>query len=410
MAPLDGVTVVDFTRVLAGPTCTRILAELGATVTKIEPPAGDVARLAAPFVDGTSGYYLQLNGGKRNLCIDLNFPEARRIVFDLCAQADVIVENFRPGTMKTFGLDHAAVAVANPGVVYVSISGYGQDNPWSARPAFAPTVQAESGSAATDLRHYGDRLRRPTTDSASHADLYTGLHGAIAVLAGLHRRRTGGDGVHADVSMMATMLSVNERLHAEINDLDAHDEPLALGAPESPMFTLADGTLVTIASTPIWTGAFLRYCGMMGRNDLRTDPRFATPALRRQHASELLGEVRAWMSSFRTFEELEAQVSGAGRLAIGKVRTSAEALDTDWAAAVEPTYEVTAGSATVRLLKGPWRFDGEGSRPLPVAAAQGAHNEAVLHELGLSPSEIESLTARRILRGGAPAQRGAGAP
>ncbi len=325
-------------------------------------------------------------------------------MFDLCARADVIVENFRPGTMQTFGLDHEAVAAANPGVVYVSISGYGHDNPWSGRPAFAPTVQAESGYAATDLRHYGDSLRQPTTDSASHADLYTGLHGAIAVLAGLHRRRAGGDGVHADVSMMATMLSVSERLHAEINDLDAHDEPLALGAPESPMFRLGDGTVVTIASTPIWTGAFLRYCGMMGRNDLRTDPRFATPALRRQHAAELMGEVQAWMSSFRTFEELEAQVSGAGRLAVGKVRTSAEALDTEWAAAVDPTYEISSGSTTIRLMKGPWRFDGEGSAPLPVAAAQGAHNEAVLLELGLSPAEIETLSKRRILRGGPPAR------
>ena len=212
--------------------------------------------------------------------------------------ADVIVENFRPGTMKTFGLDHPAAAAANPDVGYVSISGYGQDNPWSGRPALAPTVQA-------------------------------------------------------DVSMMATMLSVNKRLHAEINDLDAHGEPLALGAPESPMFTLADGTLVTIASTPIWTGAFLRYCTMMGRNDLRSDPRFATPERRRQHATK-------------------------------------------------PTCEITVGSTPVRLMKGPWRFDGEDSGPLAVAAGHGAHNETVLHELGLSTTDIEALVARRILWGSAP--------
>ena len=310
----------------------------------------------------------------------------------------MIVENFRPGTMKTFGLDYESVSAANPRVVFVSISGYGQDNPWSGRPAFAPTVQAESGATAAHLRHYGERLAQPTTDSASHADLYTGLQGTIAVLAGLQQRHTTGRGTHADVSMMATMLTVNERLHAEINQLDASSEPLALGAPESPIFALADGTLVTIASTPVWTLGFYRYCGMMGRNDLRTDPRFATPDLRRQHLDELLGEVQAWMSSFRTFEELEAQVSGGGRLAIGKVRDSFEALETEWAQAAKPTYEVSVGATTVRLTKGPWRFDGQDSGALSAAAAQGAHNDEVLVELGLGADQIAGLRAAGILR------------
>ena len=109
MKPLDGVIVVDFTRVLAGPTCTRGLVELGASVTKIEPPAGDMARAGWPIIDKHSGYYLQLNGGKRNLCIDLNWPEARNIVFELCAKADVIAENYRPGTMESFGLDYLSL-------------------------------------------------------------------------------------------------------------------------------------------------------------------------------------------------------------------------------------------------------------------------------------------------------------
>ena len=144
MKPLENVKVLDFTRVLAGPTCTRILAELGADVTKIEPPAGDIGRIAAPRVEGQSAYYLQMNGGKKNISLDLNWPEAREVVLELCTKADVIVENFRPGTMKTFGLDYKTVAMKNPKVVYVSMSGYGQDNPWSTRPAFAPTVQALS--------------------------------------------------------------------------------------------------------------------------------------------------------------------------------------------------------------------------------------------------------------------------
>ena len=397
MKSLENITVIDFTRVLAGPTCTRVLAELGASVTKIEPPAGDVGRIAGPFIDGHCGYYLQLNGGKRNVSIDLNWPEARKIVFDLCAKADVIVENFRPGTMTTFGLDYAAVSAANPKVVYVSISGYGQNNPWSNRPAFAPTVQAESGFTATQLGHYGDRLSSPTTDPGSHADLYTGLQGAIAVLAGLNKLASTGKGTHADVSMMATMLNVNERLHAQINDMDAQGEPLALGAPESPIFELGDGTLVTIAATPVSSGVFMRYCGMMGRNDLRADPRFITPDLRRENLGALLNEVQGWTRSFRSFKELERQVSGAGGLAIGKVRTASEVLETEWAKATEPTYDINIGEQPFKLPKGPWRFDGESTDALSRAVHLGAHNREVMREAGLDDTAIDALLARGIL-------------
>ena len=400
MKPLDGVIVLEFTRVLAGPTCTRILAELGAEVTKVEPPAGDMARSGWPTVDGHSGYYLQLNAGKRNLCIDLNWPEARKIVFELCAKADLIVENYRPGTMKSFGLDYEAVSAINPRVVYVSMTGYGQNSPWSGRPAFAPTVQAESGATATHLTHYGKNLTKPVNDSSSHADLYTGLQGAIAALAGLNERTKTGKGTHADVSMMATMLSVNERLHGLINELEnADDEPWALSAPESPIFELADGSLATIVTSPVWSTSFIRFCTMMGRNDLRGDKRFLTPELRRKNYDHLMEEVQGWIRTFRTFEELEAQVSGGGGLAIGKIRTPAEALETEWAVAMEPTYEVSVGEETIRLPKGPWRFNGRDSGALPAAPKQGADNREILQEIGIDDASVDELYRLGILQG-----------
>ena len=400
MKPLDGVIVLDFTRVLAGPTCTRILVELGAAVTKVEPPAGDMARSGWPIVDGHSGYYLQLNAGKRNLCIDLNWPEARKIVFELCAKADLIVENYRPGTMKSFGLDYEAVSSINSRVVYVSMTGYGQNSPWSGRPAFAPTVQAESGATATHLTHYGKNLTKPVNDSSSHADLYTGLQGAIAALAGLNERTKTGKGTHADVSMMATMLSVNERLHGLINELEnVDDEPWALSAPESPIFELADGTLATIVTSPVWSTSFIRFCTMMGRNDLRGDKRFLTPELRRKNYDHLMEEVQGWIRTFRTFEELEAQVSGGGGLAIGKIRTPAEALETEWAVAMEPTYEVSVGEETIRLPKGPWRFNGRDSGALPAAPKQGADNREILQEIGIDDASVDELYRLGILQG-----------
>jgi crotonobetainyl-CoA:carnitine CoA-transferase CaiB-like acyl-CoA transferase len=125
-APLDGLKVIDFTRVLAGPLCTKTLRDLGADVTKIEPPGGDSGRGGMPIVDGMSVYYAQQNAGKRNLSIDLNWPEAREIVTEMCRDADVIVENFRPGTLDRFGLGYEQVRQFNPDIVYVSISGYGQ--------------------------------------------------------------------------------------------------------------------------------------------------------------------------------------------------------------------------------------------------------------------------------------------
>jgi crotonobetainyl-CoA:carnitine CoA-transferase CaiB-like acyl-CoA transferase len=299
--------------------------------------------------------------------------------------------------MKTFGLDYESVRQQNPAVVYVSMSGFGQNTPWSTRPAFAPTVQAESGATQTQMDHFGDDLLQPVTDWASHADVYTGLEGAIAVLAGLNKRNATGTGVHGDVSMMATMLAVNERLHSQINELDATDEPLALGAPESPIFKVADGSLVTIAASPVSSGVFMRYCGMMGRSDLRTDSRFATPALRRKNLKALLDEVQNWMRSFRSFEELEYQVSGAGGLAVGKVRTAADLLETDWAKSADPTYTSLVGDHEIRLPKGPWLFNGKDSGALSAAAPRGANNHEVLSEVGFDEATLRAWQDAGIL-------------
>ena len=227
-APLHGLRVIDFTRVLAGPYCTKLLRDLGADVTKIEPPAGDAGRAGVPHINNMSVYYTQQNGGKRNISIDLNYPEAREIVRDLCRDADVIVENFRPGTLARFNLGYEQVRVFSPNIIYVSISGYGQVGPWRSRPAFAPTVQAETGLTDILQHHYGEALCELRNDACSHADLYTGLQGVIAVLAALAHRSRTGQGQYVDVSMAATMLSVNERAGAQLSGIDTKGEPVAL--------------------------------------------------------------------------------------------------------------------------------------------------------------------------------------
>jgi CoA:oxalate CoA-transferase len=396
-APLEGLRVVDFTRVLAGPHCTKALRDLGADVTKIEPPAGDLGRVGLPFVSGIGLYYVQQNAGKRNLSLDLNYTEAREIVRQLCRAADVIVENFRPGTLARFGFGYEDVKAFNPGIIYVSLSGYGQSTSWRNRPAFAPTVQAESGLTAIVQEHFGEALSEPRGDASSHADVYTGLQGVIAVLAGLQHRNRTGEGQHVDVSMAATMLSVNERAGAMLSEVDTDGEPIALSANESHIYEMADGTWLTIAASPIYSPMFTRYCAMMRRSDLLADPRYATAKLRRQNLLSLLAEVRAWLSTFDNLERLQAQVSEAG-LAVGQVRTVNDFAKSDWVKEWNAVVEVDdRGGGTVRMPGNPWIFSGS-ELPHPGAPAyQGEHNEEILKELQVPEHKIRDLEKRNII-------------
>ncbi|WP_395346673.1 CaiB/BaiF CoA transferase family protein [Variovorax sp. UC122_21] len=397
-APLQDLKVVDFTRVLSGPGCTKALRDLGAIVTKIEPPAGDVGRAGVPHIGAMSMYYTQQNAGKRNISLDLNWPEARAIVKTLCQDADVIVENFRPGTLARFGFAYDDVAKFNPKIIYVSISGYGQTGPWRNRPAFAPTVHAETGLTDILQRHYEGASTELRNDACSHADVYTGLHGVIAVLAALNHRNRTGEGQYVDVSMAATMLSVNERAGALLTNLDVGGEPYALSANESPIFELPDGRKLTIAASPVFSPMFVRYCSMMRRSDLLKDPRYATAKLRRANLAGLMKEVRSWILTFVDLDQLQAQVSEAG-LAIGVVRSTQDLADSEWAqdwGAVVNVDDRDGGS--VRMPGPPWRF-GRSRLPAPgMPYFQGESNAEVLAELGVDGERIEALRKQGVLR------------
>ncbi len=396
-APLFGIRVVDFTRVLAGPHCTKALRDLGAEVIKIEPPASDTGRSGQPHVGSMSLYFAQQNAGKRALSLDLNYPEAQDIIRKLVAGADVVVENFRPGTLDLFGLGFDDLVAVRPNLIMVSITGYGQSGPWRNRPAFAPTVQAESGFTEIIGRHYGDALTRTENDAYNHADVYTGLQGVIATLAALAHRERTGEGQHVDVAMAASMLSVNDRVSYELSDIDVEGEPLALSAPESPVIELPDGRKITIAASPVSTFVFRRYCAMMRRNDLLLDPRFINAQFRRKNWSELLDEIRAWVLTFRTIEELEAQVSEAG-LAVGTIRTVSEIAESEWATERGAIREVDDRSGgTARVPAPPWIF---GQCELPDAGLppfQGEHNSELLSEIGLTDQEIVKLQEADIV-------------
>jgi CoA:oxalate CoA-transferase len=396
-APLQGLRVVDFTRVLAGPHCTKALRDLGADVIKIEPPSGDLGRVGLPFVSGIGLYYVQQNAGKRNLSLDLNYAEAREIVADMCRDADVIVENFRPGTLARFKLSYEDVRAYNPRIIYVSLSGYGQSTSWRNRPAFAPTVQAETGLTAIVQDHFGEALSEARGDACSHADVYTGLQGVIAVLAALQDRHRTGEGQHVDVSMAATMLSVNERAGALLSGIDVDGEPIALSANESHIYEMADGTRLTIAGSPIYSPMFMRYCAMMRRSDLLNDPRYATARLRRANLAPLLAEIRAWIGTFGNLDQLQAQVSEAG-MAIGTVRSLEEFAQSNWVKEWNAVVEVDdRAGGTLRMPGNPWIFSRSELPPAGVPAYQGEHNEEILSERNVDAEAIADLKRRRVL-------------
>lgn len=390
--PLDGIRVVDFSRVLAGPHCAKMLLDLGADVIKIEPPPGDLSRKAFPTRGQISGYYAQQNAGKRNLSIDLNVAGAPEAILRLCETADVIVENFRPGALATFGLDYESVALVNPGVVYASLSGYGQHGPWRSRMAYAPTVQAETGVTANTNAHFAtsEQFR---SDSLSHADVYTGLHGAIAILACLSERARTGRGQYIDVAMAAVMMSINERVHVDLSDEELGDERPILGATDGPFFTGPEGERFASPMSLVGSMSFPFYLAAMRRPDLGRDPRFLTPELRLQNLPALHQIVQDWIDTFSDMESLDAQMDEA-KIATGRVRTVKEFAASEWAGAWSAVRTVSDRNGGEFSIPGrPWHF---GAQAAPVdsqlPAFQGEHNAEVLGELGFSDSEIVELS------------------
>ena len=405
-APLGGIRVLDFTRVLSGPIVGRLLSDLGADVIKIEPPEGDLTRYAYPRIGSMSLYYAQQNCGKRNVSLDLSHPEGARIARDLCDHADVVLENFRPGVMAKYGIDYASIRTTNPGVVYSSISGYGQTGPWANRRAYAVVVHAEAGLIATGVRMRSDAqgsVSPPTQDGMSHADVYAGLAASNAVLAALFaRERNGGAGDYIDVAMAEAMLFVQDFAHWDYAPPEAHDPNRwpTLAPAYSPIVATLDGDNLVIAGDPIGIGVFELYTHVMQRPDLVSDARFASVEQRRTHRDALLAIVHDWAHD-RTTAQLIELLSAHG-LANGVVRGVGELLDTEWAHDRGVLVAVAGdgagdgagnGAGTTPVVQTPFRFTHAtvGVRGTP--AFRGQHNAEVLGEvLGIDAATCTALT------------------
>lgn len=383
--PLDGVKVLDFSRVYSGPFCGRALSDLGADVVKIEPPDGDLSRFLGTRSGSMSLYHAQQNAGKRNISLDLNRPEARSLLLRLASTADVVLENFRPGVMDRFGLGYDAIAAVNPRIVYASLTGWGQDGPWRSRRAYAVIVHAEAGLTAGIIDRGGDARN----DGYSHADVYAGLECTIGILAALHQRERTGRGQHVDVAMAASLLHVNEHVSGELHG--------AARGPGPKLYRTRDGEYSTTSADAWAAGVFELFCKAMDRPDLLTDPRFAAERERVRNRHELVAIVEEWVATFDTATELEAALNEA-RLPVGVVRSVSELAETDWAIQRGAITDVDDRSGgTIHIPSSPWRFSDADAGVRRDPSWRGEHNREVLREAGLTEEEIDALETDGVL-------------
>jgi crotonobetainyl-CoA:carnitine CoA-transferase CaiB-like acyl-CoA transferase len=394
--PLDGVRVLDFTRVLAGPHATRMLHDLGAEVLKIEPPAGDLTRFSYPRLHGMATYFAQQNAGKRNLSIDLRQPAGVQLAKELADHCDVLIENYRPGVLARMGLGPDELMARNPRLIYVSISGYGASGPWVHRRAYAPVVGAEAGITKSQ----GDaRGAVYANDPHSHGDVYTGIEAATAVLAALYHRERTGAGQWIDVSMAETLMYVNEHLHDQLYDGPVDPAWIrSFGNGDYLVFTIADGTRLIVSGHPAERGSFELFLAALGLEHLRDDDRFRDVPSRLAHFEELralLLAAAAEIPDADTFEERFAE----HKLASGVLRDARELAESEWAQARGAVVEVSdRGGGSIRIPNAPWHFSGAAIGVRGEPRYRGEDNRDVLAELlGYDDAAIDGLEADGVL-------------
>ncbi|HYZ92222.1 MAG TPA: CaiB/BaiF CoA-transferase family protein [Actinomycetota bacterium] len=399
--PLDGVRVLDLSRVLAGPHCGRLLVDLGADVIKVEPPEGDLTRFATMRVNSLSAYFVQQNVGKRNISVDFTKPGGVDLVGELAAHVDVLLENFRPGVLDRLGLGYQEISARNPRIIYTSISGYGQQGPWRDRPAYAPTVHAEMGWLEVIAR---GRDEPPFHDPASHADVYSGVYSAGGVLAALYQRERTGVGTHIDIAMAEVLLCATEHIAAE--HVKTRKRPAHFDDP-SPIFRMRDGRYVTVSADPTPRGSFARWCKTMEMPELGNDPRFVDDDTRREHRDALLGIIQDWILRFDDVESLDKEMR-KGNLVLGFVRTFTEAASTDWADARGAIVDISdRADGHFKVPNSPWRFSNAESGAHGVPAYRGEHNRDVLKELlGYDDAKVDSLEGAEIISSRPPRSAG----
>src|SRR5215469_12257605 len=376
-ASIDGLLpawrVLDMSQAISGPYAGRILSDLGADVLRIEGPRTDITALFGVVTDGRAGMYAQMNAGKRNVGIDLAAAGATDLVRELAARVDVLIENFRPGVMDRLGLGYDKLAVANPRLVMLSVSGFGAAGPNASRRALAPVIHAESGLLARQAELDG---RPPSDLPVALADTVTGLHAAIAVLAALHNRVVTGRGQHIGLSMLAAVAASDDHAHAAI---DGSPEPYS-----------SRGTIWQAPGGPIMIAAPPKHAWvMLSRRGLIDDPAppgcdLDTKVALRQQA------IQDWMIGFSDRATLIAELEAAG-IAWAELADSADVF-------ADGAHSVSLPGSGRRVLALPYEFSAASATVRRGVARLGEHNaEALADWLGLDKAAVAALTASGAL-------------
>jgi CoA:oxalate CoA-transferase len=394
--PLDGVRVLDLSRVLAGPFCTMNLADLGAEVIKIEIPGrGDDSRAYAPPIprSNDSGYYYSVNRGKQSLTLDLRKPEAAELLCDLVRHSDIVVENFSPGTMERFKLGYERLRAANPRIILCSISGFGQTGPMASAPAYDIVAQALGGTMSITGAPGGEPMRC----GVSIGDLTAALYAVVAILAALRVRDTSGVGQHLDIAMLDCQVAWLEDALARFSATGRVPEPIGSRHPSiTPFqpFRASDGYFVAgCGNEALWQ----RFCDAIGASELKHDARFATNGLRTANHAELDAILARhfgarprsyWLSRLQ-----QAVVPCAPIATVAEVAANPHLRERQMILHAEhPSFDglIVPGS--------PFKTAGAGGAPNTRAPQLGEHTELVLRRvLGYDSARIAELRARQII-------------
>ncbi|MFK0691263.1 CaiB/BaiF CoA transferase family protein [Mesorhizobium sp. IMUNJ 23033] len=375
--PLAGMRVLDFTRVLAGPYCTALLADLGADVIKVEPPAGDDYRHVGPFIEGESALFLAINRGKRSIALDLAQPADLAIAQALAAKSDVVVENFRPGVADKLGIGWKKLSEINPKLVYASISGFGQEGALAVRPAYDIVLQAMSGIMSVT----GSPDGPPTLVGESIADVIAGLFGSWSILAALVERQRTGTGRHIDLAMFDAMIAIQPlvvaRYLASGNAPHRVGNRHALSAPFGA-FQARDGMFVLAVLNNKLFGILAEH---IGRPDLTGDERFRSDSDRLANEPALRAAIEGWSSALTVSEAVTALV--AAGVPAAEIQDMADALTSPHAqmrGLLQDTRHPLLG--VMRVPEQPARFSGVPRGGIAPAPGLNADRLDILAELG----------------------------
>lgn len=388
--PLDGIRVLDLTQVLFGPFATMLLSDLGAEVIKIErPEVGDIARGNGPVVRGQSTYFISLNRGKKSVTLNLASQRGVGVFLQLVESADVLVENFRPGTMEKLGLSYEKVREHNPCIVYVAGSGFGQYGPYTSKPAFDVIVQAMGGI----LSITGEEGGPPVRPGVSYGDITAGLFLCVATLAALQERYRSGEGQFVDISMLDCQVTAQE--NAFVRYLNTGEIPHALGTRHPvitpfQVFPTRDG-YVAVALRGGIKDQWPLFCAAIDRVDIIDDPRFEDGWARTQHYAVLEPILTEAMKT-RTTQEWIEEMERAG-IPCGPVNNIAQAAVDPQIKARDMIIEVEHPEAgKFRIVNTPFKFSRTPYKVTRASPDLGEHTQDILSQLlGMGHQEIKSL-------------------